>query len=104
MSGPVQQPVTSIAVWDSIRLAESIIDEADCGYFTNAAYLTERIMRDDRVYSAVMTRIHGLLGKKLEFEPANDRSNGTKARNIAEDIETDWPTIFPHATLIRLKM
>ncbi len=94
-----QVPVTSIAVWDSIRYVEAIIDEADSGYFYNAAYLAERVMRDDRIYSVMMTRIHGLLGKHLDFDPGKDTA---RARKIAEEIEVDWPLMFEHSALVRL--
>lgn len=98
-SNHTPNPVTSIAVWDNIRSIECIIDEADQGLLYNPAYLVERIMRDDRIYGAVMTRILGLLGRHLDFEPAKETAQG---RNIAEELEDDWPKMFEHSGLVRL--
>lgn len=87
-------PISSIGTWDSVRVVDNIVAEAEDGMFVNSARLIDQILRDDRINSVVMTRILALLGRELEFEPAKDSGQG---RKIAEDIEADWPTMFAHS-------
>lgn len=102
MPKPLQpMPISSISTWDDVRVVDSIVDESENGFFFNSALLVDQVLRDDRIHSTVLTRTLGLLGKGLEFEPAEEEND--TARTIAEDIETDWPSLFPHAALVELQ-
>jgi phage gp29-like protein len=94
-----QQSIYTVSTWESVRSVDNIVSEAEQGYFYNAALLVDQILRDDRIYGTLMTRVLGLLGKPLEFEPAKDTARG---RNVAEEIEEDWPTLFGHAAVVDL--
>lgn len=102
MAKPLQpMPVSSIGTWDDVRVVDSIIDECENGYFFNSALLVDQVLRDDRIHSTVLTRVLGLLGKTLEFEPAEEEND--TARTIAEEVETDWPSLFPHSAMAELQ-
>jgi len=95
----IPMPTMSAGIDANIRSVECIIDEAEDGFFYSAARLIIRILRDDRIYSVLMTRIYGLLGKHLDFEPGKDTAMG---RKVAEEIETLWPYMFKQSSLVQL--
>ncbi len=95
-----QTPVSQVGVWESIRAVECVINGLDAGIFFEAAYLAERVLRDDRVYTVVMTRVGALLGKPLELEPATDTAT---ARRINDQVEDEWSSMFSQAALVRLQ-
>lgn len=106
-----QVQISRLTSYDGVRYVDAIVDEGEDGYFTNAARLVDQILRDARICSVLSTRILGLLGKPVEFEPAvkpepdkkkGRRSGEARARKIAEEIESDWPQMFPRATLAEL--
>jgi phage gp29-like protein len=94
-----QMPITSIGTWDNVRTVDAIVDEAESGLFVNSARLVDQVLRDDRIFSTIMTRILGLLGKPQEFEPAKDTAAG---RKLAEDLEVLFPDFVDHTSLVEL--
>lgn len=101
---PTQVQITGVTTYDNVRIIDSIVDEAEQGLFINSARLVDQVLRDARIYSTLMTRIGGLLGKALEFEPAEpeDGRNRPTAEKSAKDIETLWPQMFEHSSLVEL--
>ncbi len=98
-----QGMLTALGSYENVRYIDSIVDEMESGYFYNSARLVDRVLRDARLFAVLNTRISGLLGQKIEFEPAKGPKQGeAKGVKIAEDIETDWPKMFPHASLVQL--
>lgn len=102
MSTPIM--ITGVTTYDDVRIIDSIVDEGEQGIFLNSARLVDQVLRDARIYSTMTTRIGGLLGKPLEFEPG-DTGDGRKkstAEKYAEDIKSDWPKMLEHSTLVEL--
>jgi phage gp29-like protein len=66
------------------------------GTFDRASYLYDAIMGDDRAGAVMSTRINGLLGSPLKFEPAADKR---KSKAIAESLEEDYWDICPEAQI-----
>ncbi len=81
------------------RRATQIIDESDDGYFYNSARLIDTALRDARLRATLSTRVSGLLGKPLKFDPAKDNARHQK---IADEIESLWPQMFAQSTLTQL--
>ncbi len=97
-------PTVSAGFNANIRAVNQILDEAEEGCFYNAARLVTRCMRDDRIYSTVTTRVLALLGKHLDFEPSKGPKSGeARGRKIAEEIESEWPSMFARSALVQLK-
>ncbi len=100
---PTQTMLTGITTYDNVRVVDAIIDEMETGFFFNSARLVDLVLRDARVCAVLSTRISGLLGQKIEFEPAKGPKQGEgRGTKIAEDIETDWPRMFPHSALVEV--
>lgn len=99
-----QVMITGVTTYDNVRIIDSIVDEAEQGIYINSARLVDQVLRDARIYSTIMTRIGGLLGKSLEFEAAepSDGRNKSTAEKYAEDIESDWSDMFEHSALVEL--
>ncbi len=81
--------------YDSI---DRILSALENGNIREAAMLCSSIMRDDRIKGVLGQRIGALLGRCLEFKPADTRA---KSRKIAEllggtdDEPGQWAHIFP---------
>ena len=99
MAEVTQIPIAQIATYENVRAVDAIVEEAERGYFLNAALLVDQVLRDARIFSVLMTRILGLLGKPVEFEPPKETARAT---NLAKEIEGYWPRFFPHAALVEL--
>jgi phage gp29-like protein len=94
-----QLMISGITSYDAVRDVDAIVFEMEQGIFTNSARLVDQVLRDARINSVLNTRVLGLLGKPLEFEPAKDTAAG---RRCAEDCETDWPAMFERSALVEL--
>ncbi len=100
----LQVMIPSLTTYDRVRDVDYIITEMEQGIFINSAMLVDQILRNSRVFSTVMTRIVGLLGKVRDIDPASEIDGRTKstAVRVAEDVERDWSKLFPHAALVEL--
>jgi hypothetical protein len=85
-------PTFSYAEFDRAPQIKGILVALESGQFYNAALLCDAMLRDDRVSGVMMTRLNGLLGTPLEFEPAKDTALGNK---IAAAAKKAWPKMFP---------
>lgn len=95
--------LTGVTTYDNVRIIDSIVDEGEQGIYINSARLVDQVLRDARIYSTLMTRIGGLLGKPLEFESAEGTGvRKDSAAKSAKDIESDWQSMFPHDQLVEL--
>lgn len=102
MSTQIQ--ISGVTTYENVRIIDAIVDEAEMGIYVNSARLVDQVLRDARIYSTLMTRIGGLLGKALEFEPAEpeDGRNKSTADKSATEAETLWPQMFEHSALVEL--
>jgi phage gp29-like protein len=96
--------ISGVTTYDNVRIVDAIVDEGEQGIFINSARLVDQVLRDARIYSTAMTRILGLLGKPLEFEPAeiSDGRTKTTAERYAKECESEWPRMFEHSALVEL--
>lgn len=99
-----QPMLGSIATYDQQRFVDSIISECENGIFINSARLVDAVLRDARIFSTLTTRISGLLGKPLEFEPAEVSDGRTKSttERYAKEIDSNWARMFGHSALVEL--
>lgn len=96
---PTQVQIGSVATYENVRLIDAIIDESEQGFFLNSALLADQVLRDARVYSTLMTRVGGLLGKPKIYEPAKDTKKGAME---AEEFERTFDCMFEHSALVEL--
>jgi hypothetical protein len=96
---PTQVQIGSVTTYENVRLIDCIVDEAEQGFYLNAALLCDQVLRDARIYSTLMTRVGGLLGKPKDFEGAKDTK---KATLDAEEFERLFDCMFEHAALVEL--
>jgi phage gp29-like protein len=92
-------PVSAVGEFDTAGTIRSILREHEQGIFTRSARLSEAMGRDDRVRGVMSTRILGLLGKQLQFEPQGHASRG---KTVVTDVESFWWTAFSEASLAAL--
>lgn len=69
------------------------------GTFSQAAYLADAILGDDRAQAAFGTRTDGVLGLPLKFTSAGDTA---QAQQVAELVDAIWWTIAPEDALNQL--
>ncbi len=94
-----QTMLSSLGSYDHVRYIDAIIDEMESGIFINSARLVDLVLRDARLFATLQTRISGLLGEKVEFEPAKDTGRG---RKVAEEVEKEWPHMFGRSALVEV--
>lgn len=78
------------------RAVAAVLVQLEQGAFASAAYLADGMLRDERIASALQTRIGGLLGAPFEMLPGVDTATGRKAAEAAEKL---WPRMAPNAQL-----
>src|SRR5712692_4061029 len=85
-------PVQSFTNWDSVGLVMQSLTDHDTGLFRTPSMLWDAMLRDDRIFGVLNTRIDALLGSKLSFKPADESA---KAQQVADDLEEQWDKLFP---------
>lgn len=83
--------VRAVSTWSppAVRAALSLMQY---GNFSQAAYLADAVLGDDRVQAVLGTRINGVLGLPLEFTPSEDKS---RSKQVAETLKADFWDILP---------
>lgn len=101
---PLPMMINGVTTYDNVRTVDSIVDEGEQGIFINAARLGDQVLRDARIYSTLMTRILGVLGKPMEMEAAevSDGRTTSTAERYAKECESEWPCMFEHSSLVEL--
>lgn len=89
-----QLPITSFADWDKVWQVKQVLRGFEGGSdFQQPAMFADAMMRDDRVFGVMATRIGALVGSDVEFKPANKKP---KAKDAAlalggnDEIEGKW--------------
>jgi phage gp29-like protein len=85
--------------WD-VPTTRAAIDSHDAGYFNASALLCDFMFRDDRVASALNTRVLGLQGLPFEIQASDE--NNRRARKVADALREDWGWICPPSVLEEL--
>lgn len=98
----VYQPLSvhSWGEWDrDVSKVKSALRQMENGEFGQAAQLADAMGRDDRVEGVFGTRVEGLLGLPMQFEP---RGDGRKAKVVAKDVEERFWGMFPESQTAEL--
>lgn len=102
MAKPQPQLITEPSAWSRSEWSPADLTTAwrlaQSGNLRPAADLVESMLADDRVQATLGTRIRGLLGLPLIFEPANNR----EGRTIARALEADFWTFASEESLYQL--
>lgn len=80
---PEQRLVTT---WSPVAV-RSALTQMQRGDFGPAGALADAVLADDRVQAALGTRVNGVLGLPLKFDPADDTTAAAKA---AQALDADW--------------
>lgn len=91
----IEGPPRVVTSW-SPSAARTALVQLQRGDFSLAAALADAALGDDRVQAVIGTRVNGLLGLPLEFEPADDSA---RAAEIATLLEEDWWRFAPEPEL-----
>jgi phage gp29-like protein len=102
MAKPQPQLVNEPSAWGRTEWAPADLGTAwrlaQGGNLSLAAELAEATLADDRVQATLGTRVRGLLGLPLSFEPPNNR----EGRTITRALEADFWTFAPEESLYQL--
>lgn len=96
---PTPLTIGGVTTYEDVHWIDAIVDEVDFGINCQGALLVDQVLRDARIFSTLMTRIGGLLGKPKEFTPAKDTKKGA---NEAEEFEQTFDCMFEHSQLVEL--
>lgn len=91
--------VSQVEAW-SAALGRSALSQHDQGLFSLSAQLADFMLRDDRVMSALNTRVLGLTGLPFEIAPAV--RDDASAQEVADALKEDWGWIAPSAVVEEL--
>lgn len=83
-------PVRTFTDW-SVSNVKAALSELEFGSFARAAMLADAMTRDDRVSAVLDTRVKGVLGLPLTFEPGAGRQKAS----VVKEIEAGWWDMFP---------
>jgi phage gp29-like protein len=86
--------IPNLSTWD-VASVRSALGNLERGYFARASQLADHMLRDERIASALDTRINGLLSVPMRFTPANN----VRGKTVARDLEANWYSIAPEDTL-----
>jgi len=67
------------------QAVRSALYSLQLGKFDRAAYLFDALVGDDRASAVLSTRINGILGCPLEFEPATEKRDAKRAAKLLEE-------------------
>jgi phage gp29-like protein len=102
MAKPQPQLANEPSAWGRTEWAPADLGTAwrlaQGGNLSLAAELAEATLADDRVQATLGTRIRGLLGLPLAFEPPNNR----EGRTITRALEADFWAFAPEESLYQL--
>lgn len=102
MAKPQPQLATELSAWGRTDWAPADLTTAwrmaQSGNLTLAAELVDAMLADDRIQATLGTRVRGLLGLPLVFEPANNR----EGKSIATALGGDFWSFAPEESLYQL--
>jgi len=80
--------------WDVTGLRDAL-EAHELGQFQKSAPLVDWLGRDDRVSSALGTRVRAVQGLPFRLDPSEEGSNPELARQLALDAKKIWPRAAP---------
>lgn len=90
-----EPPIQIAPNFRTVGDCQGVITLLDFGQFQLASWLIEQMLWNSRVRGVVNTRLEGLVGTEIRWEPG--RQNAT-ARRAARDIVEDWPLMVSAAS------
>jgi phage gp29-like protein len=96
--------VETVTEWSVHGLREALRNQIR-GQFDAPAQLADAILGDDRVQATIGSRISGLFGREVIFEPSRDKAvRGSKAAREALDAWVEcWPMLATPAALTEMQ-
>jgi uncharacterized protein DUF935 len=92
---PRREPQLSAGpVYRNPNQVRAIIDSLNNGEFMQAAMLRENMLSNSRLRGVQETRLNGLIGTAIRWEPGRKNRDGRLAAKLIED---DWPLIASDA-------
>lgn len=91
--GAVELPLYGQSPPTQAKAVAAVLTQLEQGAFYSPGYLVDGMMRDERIASALQTRIGGLLGAPFEMLPGADTAQGEK---VAEQAMKLWPRMAPN--------
>lgn len=70
----------------------------ECGEFASSGILADALLRDDRIFATLDTRVLGVLGLPWVCEPSEATSNQRKAKTYADNVQSWFFQAMPEAT------
>ena len=89
-------PIVSIATEWTVQRVRAALHSNLIGMFDTPAMLADEMLGDDRVQATMGSRIAGLLGREVIFEPADD---SIAAREVCDAWEPCWDGIGGYGSL-----
>ncbi len=90
-----EPPITIAPDFKTVKDCKDAITALDFGQFMVATWLIEQMFWQPRQRAVVNTRLDGLVGTQIRWEPGRPNDAGRRA---ARDIVEDWPLIATSAT------
>lgn len=94
-----QLPVYGVPAPRHVPAIEATLIVLEQGQFDRPAQLADSMLRDSQIYGVLGVRVGGLLGAKVDLEPARDTRIGRKAKEAGE---TSFSDMFPQHDLEEL--
>lgn len=90
-----EPPIMIAPDFNTVGDCRGVITLLDFGQFQLASWMIEQMLWNPRVRGVLETRLNGLVGTEIRWEPG--KKNDT-ARRAARDIVEDWPQMVNAAT------
>lgn len=90
-----EAPIQIAPDFKTVDECKSAITALDIGQFQLAAWMIEQMLWNSRVRAVLGTRMDGLIGTEIRWEPGRQNALGRRA---ARDIVEDWPMMAAPAT------
>ena len=95
-----QIPFSQVQNYDRVPEIETALVSLQQGNFRQASILSDAMLRDDRLWGVLDTRVGAIKAAEVEVKPANDRRAAEKVATAlgGDDSETGcWNRLFPPA-------
>lgn len=90
------QPQT-YASW-TVGQVRDALNAHECGQFNLSGILADALLRDDRIFATLDTRVLGVLGLPWQCDPSEATSNQRKAKVYADNVKAWFFEAMPEAT------
>lgn len=100
LQAPTSWPEYVQNTWTVPRVRQTLIEHA-LGNLNSSSTLAEALLADDRIGADLNVRVRSVTGLPFRVEPSTT-ADQRRAKMVAKDLETLWPTILPASTVHQL--